>query len=454
MKLTEEGVLVTSGRVVSFLRANPRLLAAAEEHLEAFVSVCEKLSSERPTAEDVVGALQGLLASSLGEFSRSIEKSLGARLGQGLDQVDSRVAFVARALEQATLDVEKLSEKLANRVGDGLTSKVVAGVASEQKLSGCDLKLFLQEQVADLRSVSDKVSDKLSLVFSEVSGSSRKSLSDLDAFRNSLDKLERSVFLSKNTPKSLRAKCEEGEASLFEFLAERLMERDGYQVEMTSSQPRACDILITRKGFPDVRVECKAHGADSSEKVRTKEVLKFRRDLEAQGCHGLFVSLNSGIVGKGTVDLEQLGDGRLAFYVSHAAPNLEVVVDVLGVLYKLDGVLELRKAGEHSTGLSQKDLQRVRHRLAEFSDRFTSARESLRNFSRHFEELHQTYLKDLLESLSCSAPPLLEAVEEVASAKRPCPNCGRLCVAGTGLASHLRHCSSARAEVELVERAS
>ena len=88
-----------------------------------------------------------------------------------------------------------------------------------------------------------------------------------------------------------------GEARLQELLSEQLTVREGYTVDVVAGQAHSCDLVVRRSGHPDVRIESKVY----TDKVGAKEVQKFRRDLMGLDAHGVFVSVQSGIVGMGEI---------------------------------------------------------------------------------------------------------------------------------------------------------
>lgn len=66
---------------------------------------------------------------------------------------------------------------------------------------------------------------------------------------------------------SQRIKGQVGESKLFDVLSERLTARDNYSIDTVNGQAHACDLNIKKLGCPDVRIECKAHGEQTGEKV-------------------------------------------------------------------------------------------------------------------------------------------------------------------------------------------
>ena len=106
-------------------------------------------------------------------------------------------------------------------------------------------------------------------------------------------------------------------------------------------------MLIKRLGHCDVRLEVKNFASS----VPTKDVDKFERDLLATNAHGILCSLGSKIVQHGDVDMSQLPNGRLAFYLANVGEDVDVVVTFLHVIYKLDAVTGADRATAVVPGL-------------------------------------------------------------------------------------------------------
>ena len=106
-------------------------------------------------------------------------------------------------------------------------------------------------------------------------------------------------------------------------------------------------MLIKRLGHCDVRLEVKNFASS----VPTKDVDKFERDLLSKSAHGIMCSLGSKIVQHGDVDMSQLPNGRLAFYLANVGEDVDVVVTFLHVIYKLDAVTGADRATAVVPGL-------------------------------------------------------------------------------------------------------
>jgi len=158
-----------------------------------------------------------------------------------------------------------------------------------------------------------------------------------EELKNKLDNLTNKTIKDNNSNK---IKGSNGENEIYNLLSEKLMTRDGYITEQVNGLSHSCDILIKCKNKPDIRIESKAHGLNNGEKVRQKEVEKFERDLIHTNNHGIFVSLYSNIVGKTSIDLIQLSNGKFAIYLSNNNYNIENIIDSMNIIYKIDSIIQ------------------------------------------------------------------------------------------------------------------
>jgi hypothetical protein len=158
-----------------------------------------------------------------------------------------------------------------------------------------------------------------------------------EELKNKLDNLTNKTIKDNNSNK---IKGSYGENEIYNLLSDKLMSRDGYIIEQVNGLSHSCDILIKCKKKPDIRIESKAHGLNNGEKVRQKEVEKFERDLIHTNNHGIFVSLYSNIVGKNSIDLIQLSNGKFAIYLSNNNYNIENIIDSMNIIYKIDSIIQ------------------------------------------------------------------------------------------------------------------
>jgi len=140
------------------------------------------------------------------------------------------------------------------------------------------------------------------------------------------------------------------------------------------------NINIRRLGQSDIRLESKAHGEGTMEKVRQKEVQRFQDDLLGLNAHGIFVSLHSGIVGKGEVELEQLANGKFAVFLSNNNYDISIIHDFVQLFYRLDQICNVKQGSEEDVSIkvSPETMRRVQLYLKDFTGKVSTIKSHLK----------------------------------------------------------------------------
>lgn len=175
-----------------------------------------------------------------------------------------------------------------------------------------------------------------------------------------------------------------GENRLVDLLGERLTSRDDFQVDLVCGQAHQCDISIKRLGHPEVRIECKAHGEQTGEKVRARETTRFQSDLVGLKLSGIFVSLHASIVGKPDLAIEMLSTGKFAVYLGNNHYDVGVIESMVHLLYRLEGATAVDKGGEHGKAprgmnISLEAMERVQLMLKSCSERVNATKVHLKS---------------------------------------------------------------------------
>jgi len=152
-----------------------------------------------------------------------------------------------------------------------------------------------------------------------------------------------------------------GEGKMIDMLSDKLLVRDGYKIHHVSGVAHSCDILVQKMNQPDVRIEVKAH----ADKVRYKEVEKFKNDLHMLDNHGIFVSLHSGIVGVSDFEIEQQPTGKFAVYLSNNNFDIDVVVAMVLLLYRMDVLSKKEEDNEKNIRVSHETLTFIKEQMKE-----------------------------------------------------------------------------------------
>ena len=233
--------------------------------------------------------------------------------------------------------------------------------------------------------------------------------------------------VSRNTT---RFKCEEGEKGLHEVLENLLSPRDGYTILDTKTFAHSCDMVVKRTGYPDVRIESKAHGRETGESVRTQEVKRFESDLTHLNSHGVMVSLYSGICGKGAIEFELLPNKKFAFYLSRNEFDGGLLTEVIRLIYKLDTIVSDKDESDILT-INHESIIKIKSHLNDFNRKIEDLKTNAKNSLRLLNEL----TLDVIERLLMSS-------DEQKTEKLKCNTCGHACKNKTGLTLHMKKCNT------------
>lgn len=229
-----------------------------------------------------------------------------------------------------------------------------------------------------------------------------------------------------------------GEARLLDLLSEKLTARDNYKIDTVNGVAHACDINIKRLGYPDVRLESKAHGEMTGEKVRVKETAKFQSDLLAMNSHGIFVSLFSDIAGKGKIEFQVLTNNKLAVYLSNVNYDTDIITDVLQLIYRVNSITEAAGRGGDEVGsikITPEAMMRVQLYLKDFAVKVQTTKTHLKESISLLNELTFDMIERVL--MGHLAPTALEAAPLKAEKRALCCEvCSFTCIRAGALANH------------------
>ncbi len=294
-------------------------------------------------------------------------------------------------------------------------------------LKMCDLKTSLE-------TIKDKID--ISKVVESTVGKTNESLvyamkSVSEQVSNMTNKVDTFSALRNTT----RFKGEEGERGLHEVLENNLSSRDGYTITDTKSVPHSCDMVVQRTGYPDIRIESKAHGRDTGENVRTQEVKRFESDLTHLNSHGIFVSLYSGICGKGAIEFEMLpSTKKFAFYLSRNEFDGGIISEIIRLIYKLDTFIS-DKDEDEMLSITHESIIKIKSHLNDFNKKIDDLKTNAKNSLRILNEI----TLDIIEKLITSSIP---AAQEDCDNNRKfgCNKCNHNCKNKSGLTQHMKKC--------------
>jgi hypothetical protein len=250
----------------------------------------------------------------------------------------------------------------------------------------------------------------------------------LNTIKYSQDQMTSKIESIASTRNTTRYKGEEGEQGLIQILETKLHIRDGYTITEVKSIPHSCDIVIKRDGYPDIRIESKAH----SDNVRIAEVKKFESDLLTLNNHGIFVSLYSGICGKNALEIELLPNNKFAIYLSNNNYDGDTITEIIRLIYTLDRFT----SGSESENItiSTDAMMRIKAYLTDFNRKIDELRTSLKNSIRILNEI----TLDLIEKTLTGH--MIKDETQNTTISYTCNTCGRTCTSKAGLTLHKLKC--------------
>lgn len=349
------------------------------------------------------------------------------------------VAAVTERVQQVIVDVARL---LAEAKDCGTEHRAAA--AQQMGQVPCLLKAVLTENFKVLESQAHTVKTlvystqqqlvKMERDMCDTLGSLQVLRKGADDVTARVDAISHQITVSQvKAANNTREKGRLGEARLIDLLAEKLTARDNYSIDAVNGIAHACDINIRRLGFPDVRLESKAHGELTGEKVRVKETVKFQSDLLAMNSHGIFVSLFSDIAGKGKIEFQVLANNKLAVYLSNINYDTDIITDVLQLIYRVDAITVAAEGGADSDvgviKITPEAMMRVQLYLKDFAVKVHTTKTHLKESISLLNEI--TF--DLIERVLLVP---VAAVQTLPKKGLACDVCNFSCVRAGALANH------------------
>ena len=359
----------------------------------------------------------------------SILKSICLACEQNLTQ-DSQNDIMTQRLN---VFKGELMECIASRKVD--TSEIMSTMKTMNDHNVLNIASKL-EQLPHISVKIDELKNKIDVtkvIETSVSRNNDSLVQTLNTIKNSQDQMANKIETFTTTRTTSRYKGEEGEKGLINILESKLHVRDGYAIHDVKSIAHSCDIVIKRDGYPDVRVESKAHGKETGENVRVSEVKKFESDLLSLNNHGIFVSLYSGICGKGAFEIELLPNNKFAVYLANNNYDGDTITEVLRLIYKLDRFT----SGPESDNItiSTDSMMRIKAYLTDFNRKIDDLKTSLRNSIRILNEITLDMVEKALTGHVSDDPQNIPT-----AISYTCEVCGQTCTSRAGLTLHQKKC--------------
>jgi hypothetical protein len=333
------------------------------------------------------------------------------------------------------------SDEFMNRLNPW--GKKIVDTISSTKIDTSDVTRILLDMKKEIGTVKfdefftllgskiDNLKDKIDLTKFIDNGLKRSDeavLHNMGSIQKTVDGINSRLEQFGSVRNTTRYKGEEGELGIITVLECKLPLREGYEIIETKSKPHNCDILVKKTGFPDVRLEIKAHGRDTGEYVRSNEVKRFESDLISLNDHGIFVSLYSGIVGKSHVEIDILPTNKFAVYISNNNYDGDILKEYINLLYKLDVFVK----GEEGVKITTEAMTRIKMHLVDFSSKVASLKTNMKSSL----DILNAITFDIIEKLLSSGLDL----KPIPESKYTCENCHKDFTRPSSLTNHAKTC--------------
>lgn len=411
--------------VVVHMIAEPQ--TARHEHLVGMLNSLPTLLA-RDVTEVCLGKdsdARERLTERLGDLRVRLDEALTVQARE-VQANKTAVSFVTDRVQHVIEDVARLCVDSKERIGQvpSLLKAVLNDTFKELEAQSLQVRTLVCSTQQQLIKMERDLCDSLGTL--QVL---RKGADDVTA---RVDAIGHQMTVSQvKHANNTRSKGQQGELRLCDLLSERLTTRENYLIDTVNGIAHACDINIRRLGFPDVRVESKAHGEGTGEKVRVKETVRFQSDLLAMNSHGIFVSLFSEIAGKGKIEFEVLPNNKLAVYLSNNNYDVDMIHDVLQLIYRVDSITQAQGGGEGGhVKIAPESMARVQLYLKDFAVKVQTTKTHLKESLSLLNELTFDLIERVLMG-SCAPPPSAHP-----PSMQHCSLCTFACATAGGMGNH------------------
>jgi len=145
--------------------------------------------------------------------------------------------------------------------------------------------------------------------------------------------------------------------------------------------------------------------------------------------------LYSGIVGVGNFEIQQLSNGKFAVYLSNNNFDIDIIVDMIHLLHKLDYIIDCAK-NDDCLRISTDALSRLQECVKDYGMKIQSAKSHLKETVSLLNEIQL----DMIERLLLGSKHEATIHKDVIRCEHVC-DCGRKFGSKGALTLHRKACS-------------
>lgn len=214
------------------------------------------------------------------------------------------------------------------------------------------------------------------------------------------------------------------------FMLQKVMPSD--EIIQVSGETATCDFRVNRTDSkkPSILFENK----DYTRQVNTDEVIKFKRDLQLQQLHGIFLSQKSPIVGKHPFEIEII-NGIIHVYIPNVEYDIDKLKIAINIIDNLAPKIELiqDKIEEGNCCIQKEDIEELIDEFHKFANQKAKIQETVKimnkTMTEQLDELTLPKIRDILVRFGVLESNYLK-----------CPYCSYEGRNRASLGAHLRSC--------------
>ena len=355
----------------------------------------------------------------------------------------------AYSIYQLTISASDTEEKNDRTIADAITATLTAlSQETEEKISAaveharlqddltfraekCDLLHQITVLQSQITMADEHARTAVEKALNDESSATRAAIKEAEAERKQIqdrhyEEITRFIqdyVMVHTSPAKKGAFAEvEYEQMLMELFPESSIDRCGQSAG-------TCDLRLQQSPTSrPILLEIKSY----SRSVPQKEVDKFIRDLSTQQCHGLMISVSSGITHRGNMTVEMVDGQWVALYLPNHKRNeesLRMAIDLIqhGPWVKRNGDAQ----GDHT--LTEQQMAQINELLRQLLLRDTRVIEQLRAAQR---SLSTSLVKDLTAALTTTTDDGEEGSDKEENVTVSCPHCAYTCGTKGGMTRH------------------
>jgi hypothetical protein len=425
MRVIGDTVVIENKTILEFLKTNDKYTRDLEFMIETMCrtmmngdrdTLGENIFQHMSQLNENISGVKGCISTLRDDIDKMLRGGNESLKGDIQSMTDTLIECLDNESlkDEISTEIKKVLESDATQDSEMMLScmrDAIHGI--EATLKGC----VSQENHRTIDVIKDKMStywDNISLMnrmnINEISKIDErfKTLYSIHDKLSQVDEKLNSIAMNRSASK----KGQDGERDILDILSDKLPSRNGYNVESVRGVANNCDIIVRCEGYENIHIDVKNYEAGG--KIRTNVVEKFRNDLIGLNVSGIMVSLWSGIVSKGDIEIEQLPTGKFAIYVSNTGMNIDSVIEFIFLLHKLE-----KFSSREGVMMTTDMISKIRNIVTDTVRRTNDIKSHLLASLATIQEMNIAMVNNLLMN-----PVQVKEPEKVVHDKS-CPVCGK-----------------------------